>query len=61
MQLQSNEDVNPEVASWISRAKVALNRKNGEAYQQLLGEAVAIVMALLDELAAANPPGKRES
>ena len=61
MQLQSNEDVNPEVASWISRAKVALNRKNGEAYQQLLGEAVAIVMALLDELAAANPPGKREN
>jgi hypothetical protein len=61
MQLQSNEDVNPEVASWISRAKVALNRKDGEAYQQLLGEAVAIVMELLNDLSAARPPGKRES
>ena len=61
MQLQSNEDVNPEVASWVSRAKIALNRKDGEAYQQLLGEAVAIVMALLDELAATKPPGRREN
>jgi len=61
MQLQSSEDVNPEVASWISRAKIALNRKDGTAYQQLLGEAVAIVMALLEDLATARATGKREN
>ena len=56
MQFQSADDVSPEVTSWISRAKTALNRRDSATYQQLLGESVAIVMALLDELAASRSP-----
>lgn len=61
MQLQSDNDVSPEIASWISRTKVALNRKDQAKFQELLGESVAIVMALLDDLAAARSAGKREN
>jgi len=54
MQLQESGDIDPAVTSWVSKAKAALSRSDTAQYQHLLGEGIAVIMSLLDDLAKAK-------